>query len=293
MMLIVVLIWGANFSIVKIALDQIPPLVFTALRFMIAVVALLPVLWLREGSLALPRATWWRLIGLGFVGNTLYQISFILGLSQTTAANAALLVATTPAIVALLGATLGVEKITRRIGSGIALALVGVTLVVMARGVAFSWERLRGDLLVLAASVCWAVYTLGVRSLGNSISPLRITTITMAAGLPGLLVVGLPSMISLDWGSISTGAWSGMAYSSLLGLVVAYIVWNTSVQVVGSARTAIYGCAIPLVAVLIAWPLLGERPIPMQAFGAVLIIAGVLLTRRPSGERAIPTIEQS
>ena len=66
---------------------------------------------------------------------------------------------------------------------------------------------------------------------------------------------------------------------------MAYLIWNRSVQVVGPSRTAIYMCLTPLVAVLAAAVLLGERPRPLQAVGAGFIIAGVVLTRRPGGRR--------
>ena len=63
-------------------------------------------------------------------------------------------------------------------------------------------------------------------------------------------------------------------------LLVAYLIWNRSVKVVGPSRTVIYMCLTPLVAVATAAVFLGERPRPLQAVGAVLIIGGVLLTRR-------------
>ena len=66
---------------------------------------------------------------------------------------------------------------------------------------------------------------------------------------------------------------------AVLSLVVAYLLWNRSVQAVGGTRTAIYMCITPLVAVGAAWVVLGEHARPLQAIGAVLIIAGVLLTR--------------
>lgn len=288
LMLVVVVIWGINFSVVKLALEQFPPLVFSALRFVLAVVALVPILGLREGRQALPQGQLGRLALLGFIGNTLYQICFIFGVALTTAANAALLVATTPALVALLGAALGIERITRRMGWGIALAVLGVGLIVAARGVTLTWQTVGGDVLVLLATLCWAIYTLGVRKLGNGISSLRITTLTMMTGTPGLLLVGTPDLLQLDWTAIGAGAWAGLLYSAMFALVLAYVLWNTSVRVAGSARTAIYGCAIPIIATLVAWPVLGERPKPLQAVGAVLIVGGVLLTRRVEVRPAAP-----
>lgn len=284
-MLLVVVIWGANFAIVKASLAQIPPLAFTALRFASASVLLFAVVLVREGSLAAPRGSVWKLVGLGLVGNTIYQLLFITGLARTTAANSALLIATTPVLVALVGGLLGVERVSRRVATGIALAFLGITLVVAARGAALSMVTLRGDLLVFASAFCWALYTLGVRALGAKISPLRVTALTMLTGTPGLVVAGAPQLLRLDWRSVSAAGWLGLAYTSALSLVLAYAIWNTSVRAVGSSRTAIYACATPLVASAVAWALLGERAVPLQAVGAVAIVAGVLLTRVRAGER--------
>jgi drug/metabolite transporter (DMT)-like permease len=290
-MLLVVVIWGANFAIVKASLVQIPPLAFTALRFGVATVLLLPLTYAREGAVAPPRGSFWKLVGLGLVGNTFYQLLFIVGLSHTTAANSALLIATTPVLVALLGGLLGVERVTRHVALGIALAFVGLTLVIAARGVTLSLLTLRGDLLVFASAFCWALYTLGVRALGANVSPLRITTLTMLTGTPGLLLAGAPQLMSMDWRAVGTSGWAGLAFSSVLSIVVGYAIWNASVRAVGSSRTAIYACATPLVAALVSWLLLGERFVALQAAGAALIVGGVLLARRRKKEAAPAPIE--
>jgi drug/metabolite transporter (DMT)-like permease len=281
-MLLVVLIWGANFSVVKGTLAQIPPLAFTALRFTIAALALSLVLRLHEGRIEAPQpqGSWPRLIALGVLGNTLYQIVFVIGLSMTTAANSSLIIATTPMLVALFGALLGIERLTRNIGAGVALGFTGVTLVLIGRGATLSLATLGGDLLSLLAAFCWAGYTLGVRSLGRGLSPLGITTLTMITGTPGLFLIGLPAIFQTNWANVTLTGWGGLAYSALFGIVLAYVLWNNSVRKVGSSRTAIYGCVIPIIATLVAWPALGERPVPMQAVGAALVIGGVLLTRR-------------
>jgi drug/metabolite transporter (DMT)-like permease len=111
-------------------------------------------------------------------------------------------------------------------------------------------------------------------------SPLAITTWTMVTGVPGLLLLALPDLLSTNWGAVTVEGWAGLLYAALLALVLGYILWNTSVRAVGSNRTAIYGCAIPLIATLLAWPLVGEQPTWVQAVGGVLIVSGVLLTRR-------------
>jgi drug/metabolite transporter (DMT)-like permease len=289
-MLLVVLIWGANFSVVKASLAEIPPLAFTALRFAIATLLLLLLLALREGGGALAQARNLKLIGLGLVGNTLYQLFFILGLARTTAANSALLVASTPVLVALFGRLFGVERVTRRTALGILAAFAGIVLVMSARGLSLSAQTAAGDLLVFGAAAFWALYTLGVRALGPGISTLRITALTMLTGTPALLLAGLPQLIEMRWGEVGLAGWGGLAYAAVLALVVAYAIWNASVRAVGSSRTAVYSCLTPLAAVAVAWPLLGEKPLPLQAVGAALILAGVLVAR-PPGRRGQPESE--
>jgi drug/metabolite transporter (DMT)-like permease len=112
------------------------------------------------------------------------------------------------------------------------------------------------------------------------VPPLTTTALTTLAGTPGLLLVGLVQIVGVDWRHVPAPAWSALGYSSVLSLVVAYFIWNASVQRMGATRTAIYMCLTPLVAAVTAWATLGERLVPMQGAGAVLILTGVLMTRK-------------
>jgi drug/metabolite transporter (DMT)-like permease len=278
-MLLVCLIWGLNFSVTKSAFDQIPPLPFTAVRFIISGLLLWLVLRVVEGPAKLPPGAFKLLVILGVVGNTCYQLAFTLGLAQTTASNSALILSTVPTVVALFAGALGLERITTRMWLGIALGTLGVILVITTRGVAFDLRTLAGDLLTVLAVLFWAGYTVGLRRVPSGVSPLRVTTITTFTGTPGLVLAGLPGVLRVDWPRVSVDAWLALGYATVLSLVVAYLLWNRSVKKIGGTRTAIYMCLTPLVAVLGAWLLLGERPHPLQGVGAVLIITGVLLTR--------------
>ena len=278
-MLLVCLIWGVNFSVTKLAIGEIPPLPFTAVRFTLASLILWAVVRAVEGPSRLDAKAWRHLIVLGIVGNTCYQLLFVLGLAATTATNSALIVATVPTVVAVFAGALGLERVTRRMGWGIGLGTLGVVLVIATSGVEFSTGTLHGDLLTVLAVFCWAGYTVGLRQLPAGVSPLRVTMVTSFAGTPGLVLAGLPGLFRLEWASISGIGWAALAYATLLSLVVAYILWNRSVQTVGGTRTAIYMCLTPLFAVLAAWVILGEQVHPSQAVGAVLIVVGVLLTR--------------
>jgi drug/metabolite transporter (DMT)-like permease len=278
-MLLVVLIWGVNFSVTKGAFARFPPLAFTGVRFVLASLLLVPLVRRMEGPEPLPRGVLTRLIVLGVVGNTLYQLGFITGLDRTTASNSALLLAAMPPIVACLAVALRFEPFRPKVLGGVVLATAGVVLVVAARGVGFGGGTMLGDFLTLGAVICWAAYTLGLRVLPPGISPLRVTMVTTLAGTPGLVLAGLPEMLGMDWSAVGWEGWAALGYATFLSLLVAYVIWNRSVQVVGPSRTVIYMCLTPLVAVATAAMFLGERPMPLQAVGAAFIIGGVLVTR--------------
>ena len=284
-MLLVALIWGVNFSVTKGAFATFPPLAFTGVRFGLASLCLVPLVSRIEGAEPLPRGALARLIALGVVGNSLYQLTWISGLERTTASNSALILASMPTIVALLAVGLRLEPFRPKVIGGVLVASLGVVLVVAARGTGFGAATMAGDLLTLAAVICWAGYTLGLRALPREISPLRVTMVTTVAGAPVLVLAGMPAMLAMDWSAVGWEGWSALAYSTLLSLLVAYLIWNRSVKVVGPSRTVIYMCLTPLVAVIAAALLLGERPRPLQAIGAALILAGVLLT---VGQRTDP-----
>jgi drug/metabolite transporter (DMT)-like permease len=281
-MAIVVLIWGANFAFVKASLAEIAPLSFAALRFVIASITLVPLLRWREGSLMVPKGMFWRLVLLGIVGHTLYQCLFVQGLSRTSTANSAMILSTTPAFVALTGAIIGIERITRRMAAGIVIASLGIIVVMVSRGASFSLRTVAGDLLSLASALCWVVYVLGMRTLAGRISSLRLTTLTMIAGTPGLVTIAAHDLMHINLFELSGVVWFGLLFSAWFSMVIAYVLYSRSVQRIGAVQTSIHGSVIPLIAAAVAWPVLGERPTWWQAAGAVMIIGGVLLTR--SGE---------
>ncbi|HQR34429.1 MAG TPA: DMT family transporter [Blastocatellia bacterium] len=282
-MAFVVLIWGGNFAVLKTAYTQIAPFPFAALRFALATLLMMMLLWWKEGDVRFPQNNVGKFLWLGVVGNTIYQAMFANGLAMTTSANSSLIASTSPVAVAIAGGLIGLERITRFTVFGLALALGGISIVVGSRGAALSSRTLLGDLLVLGSVFCWAAYVLGMRTVKGHISSLRATTLTMITGTPGLVLFGLPGLVHMHrtgWTGIGIAAIFGVIYSAALALVACYLLYNRNVRLIGGVKTAIYGCIIPVVAALIAWPVLGERPTLLQTAGAALIIAGVLITRR-------------
>lgn len=281
------LIWGVNFPLIKVALEDFHPLAFNALRFPLAAVVLLALVSVMGGIRRPDPGDRWRLVALGFLGNVGYQLLFILGLARTSAGNASLLLATTPAWTALLSTGVGQERLSRRVWLGVAGAVGGMILVVAGgEGFSFSGTTVLGDLLMVAAAMTWATYTVGARPLIQRYGAMPVTAWTLWAGTPALVLMGIPALAASDLGSVRPVSWGAMAYAGILAISVAYVLWNRGVRKLGNARTAIYSNTVPLVALAAAWVTLGEVPTALQLAGAAVILGGLTLARTGRGAAA-------
>lgn len=276
-MLAVAVFWAGNFTATKVAFETIPPLAFTAVRFAAGSVLLWWIVRRTEGDARPDRATLWRLVVLGVLGNSIYQLLFIEGLARTPATKSAMILAILPVAVTVGAAWLGVEHVTRRQQVAVGVASLGVAVVLLARGGSIGGPVGVGDLLLLVAVAAWTAYTLLLRSWALPMSALRITAWTTYTGTPVLLLAGLPQVIGTDWGAVSVAGWGGIAYSTLLSLVLAYVLWNRAVAALGASRTAAFNCLVPFLSAIIAFVVLHERPGPLHVVGGLLIIGGVLL----------------
>lgn len=277
LLLLMVLIWGANYSIVKFAIREIPPQAFNALRMAIASGVFLAAL-LSRGVPRIARADWARLAALGAIGHFVYQFFFMAGLARTTASNSSLIIGCSPVAVSMASALCGHERVPRSQWTGVLLSVLGVYLVV-GRAAQFGGNSVAGDFLTLGAVACWAVYTVGSRALLTRYSPLVVTGVTMLIGTALYAPLALPDLSRVEWGSVPAWAWAALVLSAVLALNVAYLIWYTSVQRIGNVRTSALSNFIPLVAMSIATYLLGESLTWPKVGGAAAILGGVALTR--------------
>lgn len=292
LLVLMVLIWGSNFSVIKRAFEEIPPQPFNALRLVIASAVFLAAINLAKrmasrGDLVssvfhtrnpLTRRDRIDLIWLGLVGHFGYQYFFVGGVALSTASNAALIVGSTPTVLAVVSALLGRERISRLHWVGATIAAVGIYLVV-GQGASFGGSHVRGDLLVMASVACWVTFTLGAASLIQRHSPLYVTGMTMVYGGIPYVAMALPQILRVPWPEVSLWTISAMVLSALLALNLAYVIWYTGVQRLGPARTSIYSNGVPVVAMAVAAVWLGEPLTWNKVAGAAAVLSGVLLTR--------------
>ncbi len=287
MMLLTVLIWGVNFTAVKVAVTDMAPLAFNAIRFSLSTLVTFAVLaWQARGAseprpLRLPLRDAGRMILLGLAGHGVYQVLFANGIARTAPGNASLIMATSPIWVAILGRLLGIERINRLMAFGILISFVGITLLVTSGGkVSLDSSSLLGDVLVLGCAVLWAAYTVWSKPILVHYSPLELTAWTMLAGTIPLVLVSIPQLKGQDWQAVPLLAWASLIYSAVFSAAIGYVLWSRSVQRVGNARTAVYSNLTPVIAILFAWATLGDRLAPLQLLGGLIVLSGLIVTRR-------------
>jgi drug/metabolite transporter (DMT)-like permease len=281
-MLAAVVMWGVNFSLVKIGLRELSPRGFNGLRLLVTAVLLLGLLGLsRRKFRGVVRADLGKLALIGIMGNAVYQVLFIGAMSRTTASNTSFILSTSPIFVALLSALLRIEKIHWAAWLGIFISLAGLYLVISRMNGGFDPGSVsaHGDAMILAGTILWAAYTVFSKPFLERITPLQFSAVTVGFGAAAYLPLTVGAMIRIPWAAVSWRAWGALVLSALFGLVLGYLIWYYSVQRVGNARTAIYSNLTPVLTVFFAWLLVGESLYPVQLVGAAVIFVGVYLTR--------------
>jgi drug/metabolite transporter (DMT)-like permease len=273
------MIWGVNFVVVKYATRIFNPVAFTGLRVGTAAVFLLAVAFAR-GKFNLARRDVIGLLLLGILGNGLYQLFFVHGVARTRAGNAALIVGAAPAFIALAARFRGLERIKKMTAIGIALSVLGVGLVIVGSARLHTGETtLLGSVLVFFGVLCWTGFTVLLQPYTKRIPVDKLSAITMVGGGVPLLIASGPALAATDWSKVGYGGWLALLYSSVISMGVAYYFWYRGLRVLGPTRTAVYSNLQPIIALLVAWAILGENPTLFQGVGAATIIAGVFLTR--------------
>ena len=282
LLVLVVFIWGANFIVMKAAFREFPPLAFNAVRMTVAALVL-GAMWLfRERAQKMPVRDWLQLLGVGLVGNALYQILFAVGLDLTTSAISSLLIGTIPVWAALLAMLLGWEKISKKTWFGIAIAFVGVTFVTLgsAPSTPVAKDPIAGNALTLGAAICWASYTVLSKRLLERYSALRVSAVGLLLGVPGLWPFAVADLRLVDWRSLPPSVYGSIFYTSCLSIALAYLIWSYGIQQLGAARTAVFNNIVPVVTFLLAFFVLHEPVSWLQVLGGVIVLAGVWQTVR-------------
>ncbi len=277
-LVLMALIWGVNFSVVKFGTTLVDPLAYNGVRVSLAALLLSAIVVI--GRFPLPSGrTIVGLLLLGALGNGVYQYFFVEGIALTRASDTALVVAASPAFIAIIGRMFGVERLNRRAVIGVLASVVGIALVVIGSTRDEGESSLFGLMLVLCGSLAWAFYTVLLKPHTERVAGLQLSAVTMVGGAVPLLAVAWPAIARTYWPALPLLGWAAVLYSAVFALVVAYFFWYRGVKIIGPTRTAMYSNLQPVVAVLVAWAMLGEVPTAWQVVGATCIMGSLALAR--------------
>lgn len=288
-LVLVAVIWGANFGVSRLAMESFDPIVFAVLRFGLAVPFLFLILKLTEGSVGIP----WRLVPklalVGLLGITLLEILVMYSIKYTTLANASLLnVAPWPIFAALLSPLFMKETITPRLIVGGGISMVGVCLVILGggEGFALSAGNMIGNVMAFSISIIGPLFNLSTMSLMKQYSVLRISTWTILFGTLFMLPLTIGGWARTDWSALGATHYLSIAYNVLICTVVAFLVWNACMYKVGATRSNFFRYAVPAAAVAAGYIMFDERIALLQMGGAACMAAGLVWItferRRPS-----------
>ena len=281
---VVMVVWAANFIVVKDALTIMPPVAFTFSRYVLASITLLLILRWSEGRIRLPQPGGWRIVALGGLGFGLYQILWTVGLQTVPAGDSALIIAAAPVITAVLAAIIGTDTLTPIRAVGVVLSFLGVVIVIGAGvGIELAGSPL-GFGLTLGAAACWAIYTaFGARLLRRE-SPLIVTAWGTVGGTLVLAPLGLgqllaPGAVDLSPPGALQQVVLSVIYSGIIAAAISNIAVFNGVRLLGPTRVTNIQALIPAFAVVLAYLALGEPIRIGQVVGGAIILAGVAVMR--------------
>ncbi len=285
------LLLAASMSLVGSYVALSKPLVIALPVFLLA--------WLRFGlgALAMPhwlvkpaneapmsRSTQGLLFLESFLGNFMFTIFMLFGVSMTTAVSAGIIMATIPTVVALLSWLILREPIGLRVWAAMALAAIGIGLFSISKSDQSSpagYNGLWGNLLVFAAVLCEAAYAVIGKKLTGSLSPKRITALINLWGFALMTPFGLYAAWGFNFQGVPDTTWLLLVFYALAASVWSVWLWMTGLKTIPAARAGVFTVMLPISAALVGGLFLGEHLTGLQLFAFALCLAGVLLATLP------------
>jgi drug/metabolite transporter (DMT)-like permease len=289
---------GSYVALSKPLVAALPVFLLAWLRFGIGGVAMLA--WLKKpANEALLTAQTKRLLFLeSFLGNFLFSICMLFGVSMTSAVTAGVVMATIPAAVALMSWVFLSERIGILTWAAVGCAVVGVTLVSLSKqellapisigleaDLPFKKELL-GTVLLLAAVFCEAAYAVIGKKLVGSLGPKRISALINLWGFVLVTPLGLWAAWQFDFASVAMPSWILLVFYSLAASVWTVWLWMTGLKTIPASQAGVFTVFLPVSAAAVGVVFLGESLSGMQALAFGVALLGVVLATLPMNNRS-------
>ncbi|WP_286886491.1 DMT family transporter [Aneurinibacillus sp. UBA3580] len=277
-------LWGGNFVIGRAITESLPPYTLSFLRWCTALIVFLPFIWssLRK-EWPLLRQKMAVIILMAFTGITGFNTLLYIALHYTTSINASLVNTSTPIVIYILSFFILRERLNKNQTIGTIFSLVGV-LFIISKGsldtlLAFSFNL--GDLLVIAALICWSIYSILVKRYTDILPGYSTFFVCILIGIAILFPFSMyeifVAQIPVVW---STGSVLTVLYTGIFASIVAFISWNSAVSQVGAGKAGIFLNLIPVFASIFAILFIGEHVAWYQTIGGLFVVLGVYISTR-------------
>ena len=291
--LVLIVVWGTNFSVQKAVFSVLSPGGFLFVRYLVLPVAAALLLCSRHGLHwpRVPRADRWALLRLGIAGHLIHVGMVTFGIHWSTPFSSALILACGPVFTLLILRWYGLEQLTRGQVAGVGVAFVGVLVFLSDKLFGGHWQASGGDLTLLVAAAFFSYYTVAAKPLIERHGGVTVMAYATLMGSAPLVILSLPAGLRVDWVAVSPAIWAGMAYAVLISAFLGWMLWGWINAVRGVARTAPLMYLMPPVAGLVAWAVTGERYTAIKLAGAAITLAGVALAQFASASSRDPVRE--
>ncbi len=280
---------GSYVGLSKLLVAAFPVFLLAWLRFGIAALAMPHWVKRAPGEAPLSRHDRVLMFWESFLGNFLFSICMLFGVQATSAVAAGVVMASLPAMVALLSRLFLGERIRPRVMAAIACAAAGIALLAMAKGgsggaAAAPWW---GYALLLGAVVCEASYVVIGKRLAAQVSPRRISALINLWGLALVTPLGLWQALSFDFGAIGAATWVLLVFYAIAASVVTVWLWMIGLRHVGAPQAGVFTVMLPVSAALVGVLFLGEAFGGAHVAAFVLAMTGLLLATWPQRQPSV------
>ncbi|RJS54625.1 DMT family transporter [Bacillus subtilis] len=272
---------GSSVVVGKLMVERIPVFLSSGLRFLIASVVLLTLLFcIEKGLPALTKKDVLVLLVQSFTGVFLFSICLLYGVQYTTGTESGILTSTTPMVIGILSFFLLREKIEKKTLIGILLAVCGVMAINLfgAGSQDGTPHALFGNMLIIAAVIGEALFTLMAKLLSPHISALAISTFVSLFGFLFFLPFALFEASSFDYSVPTVLDWSYVLYYALFVTVLAFYLWYSGVTKVPAGVSGIFTSVLPVSAVILSGVILKEPFEFVHFIGIACVIGGIFVT---------------
>jgi drug/metabolite transporter (DMT)-like permease len=286
LMLLVTVCWASNIIAGKEALTGFGALALAQLR-VLGAATIFVIGFLAGGRirrLRLPRRIWLFLVAMAFNGIALNQLTFIGGMARSTVAHTGLIVALGPVMVLVIAVVVRLEALTAWKFAGMMIAFAGVGILTADKVGQGSGGHWTGDLILLLSTVVFAIFTVLMKEVANSLDGLTLNTLIFTLGAVMMLPFCAHAVVVTNWAALSLEAWWGLAFLVVFGSVVPYLLFAYVLTELPASRAAAFNYLQPLIAIALGIWVLSERLTSKVLVGGALILAGLYLTERERGD---------